>query len=69
VVCDALQKFYGHVAAYLLKSGLSYKALEAGLIQSDATFGSYAAPCPFASNSDASRKSRIGERIPIAVSA
>jgi uncharacterized protein len=46
VHCSALQQFYSHIAASLLRNGLSYDTLQDSLIY-DEIWGEYSTPCPF----------------------
>ncbi|MBL8510776.1 MAG: radical SAM protein [Betaproteobacteria bacterium] len=47
LMCDALQRLYSHVAAYLLKAGFPYEKLRAGLTESDLQWNAYEQPCDF----------------------
>lgn len=50
IVCDGLQTYYSHVAAYILKKGLEFEQLQKSLIHNVADMKEYVERCPFSDN-------------------
>jgi len=54
IICEGLQHFYSHVAAHVLRNGVSFNQLTQSLIHEDEPFAEYnGAPCPFANHATA----------------